>query len=110
MDLSIDFLKYLATEIYKEVSPLLGTDKAGIMYKKGAGGDITMHIDLVAEKALLKTLNENSVDALIISEEIGEKYIGSKEKAIESQKVLIVDPVDGSNNAVRGIPLTFFVR
>ncbi|GAG92464.1 unnamed protein product, partial [marine sediment metagenome] len=58
----------------------------------------------MAEKALLKTLNENSIDTLIISEEMGEKYIGSKEKAIESQSVLIVDPVDGSNNAVRGIP------
>jgi fructose-1,6-bisphosphatase/inositol monophosphatase family enzyme len=104
MGLSINLLKLLATEIYKDVSPLLGTDKAGIKYKKGAGGDISMHIDLVAEKALIRTLNENSIDILIISEEMGEKYIGSKEKAIESKKVLIVDPVDGSNNAVRGIP------
>ena len=104
MGLSINFLKLLATEIYKDVSPLLGTDKAGIKYKKGAGGDISMHIDLVAEKALVRTLNDNSIDTLIISEEMGEKYIGSKEKAIKSQKVLIVDPVDGSNNAVRGIP------
>ena len=102
--LSINFLKLLATEIYKEINPLLGTDKAGIKYKRGAGGDITMHIDLVAEKALVEILNENLIDTLIISEEMGEKYIGSKEKAIESQKVLIVDPVDGSNNAVRGIP------
>ena len=104
MGLSIDFLKFLATEIYKDVNPLLGTEEAGIKYEEGAGGDISMHIDLVAEKALLKTLNENSIDTLIISEEMGEKYIGSKEKAIESQSVLIVDPVDGSNNAVRGIP------
>ncbi|MBY9009848.1 MAG: D-fructose 1,6-bisphosphatase [Candidatus Lokiarchaeota archaeon] len=104
MGLSIDFLKLLATEIYKDVSPLLGTVKAGIKYERGAGGDISMHIDIVAEKALLRILNNNYIDILIISEEMGEKYIGSKEKAIESQKVLIVDPVDGSNNAVRGIP------
>jgi fructose-1,6-bisphosphatase/inositol monophosphatase family enzyme len=104
MDLSIDFLKFLATEIYTEVNPLLGTKKASIKYERGAGGDITMHIDLVAEKTMLKTLNDYSIDILIISEEMGEKYIGNKKKAIESQKVLIVDPVDGSNNAVRGIP------
>ena len=104
MDLSIDFLKFLATEIYTEVNPLLGTKKASIKYERGAGGDITMHIDLVAEKTMLKTLNDYSIDILLISEEMGEKYIGNKKKAIESQKVLIVDPVDGSNNAVRGIP------
>lgn len=104
MDLSISFLKFLATEIYKDVNPLLGTKKAGIKYERGAGGDITMHIDLVAEKTMLKTLNNHSIDILLISEEMGEKYIGNKKKAIESQKVLIVDPVDGSNNAVRGIP------
>ena len=104
MDLSIDFLKFLATEIYTEVNPLLGTKKASIKYERGAGGDITMHIDLVAEKTMLKTLNDYSIDILLISEEMGEKYIGNKKKAIESKKVLIVDPVDGSNNAVRGIP------
>jgi len=104
MGLSIDFLKFLATEIYKDVNPLLGTEEAGIKYEEGAGGDISMHIDLVAEKALLKTLNKFSIDILIISEEMGEKYVGSKKKAIENQNVLIVDPVDGSNNAVRGIP------
>ena len=104
MGLSINFLKLLATEIYKDVSPLLGTEKAGIKYEEGAGGDISMHIDLVAEKALIRTLNSNSIDVLIISEEMGEKYVGRKKKAIENQSVLIVDPVDGSNNAVRGIP------
>ncbi|GAH00989.1 unnamed protein product, partial [marine sediment metagenome] len=52
MGLSIDFLKFLATEIYKDVNPLLGTEEAGIKYEEGAGGDISMHIDLVAEKAL----------------------------------------------------------
>lgn len=104
MDVSIDFLKKLALNIYDKVNPLLGTTKAAETYEQGAGGDISMHIDLVAEEILLNTLEQEGFNGLVISEEFGEKYVGDKEKAIEDQNVLIVDPVDGSNNAVRGIP------
>jgi len=63
-----------------------------------------MQIDLIAENVIINTLENENISVLLISEEIGEKYIGDKQKAIESQNILIVDPVDGSNNAVRGIP------
>ena len=63
-----------------------------------------MYLDLVAEDVIIKKLRECSLDLLLISEESGEIYIGDKEKAVNNKTKLIVDPIDGSENAVRGIP------
>lgn len=104
MELSIDLLKKIALNVYNAIHPILGSKEASEKAQKGAGGDISMRIDLIAEKVIINTLENENVSILLISEEIGEKYIGDKRKAIESQNILIVDPVDGSNNAVRGIP------
>jgi len=104
MDLSIDFLKQVALDIYKVVNPLLGTREAAKKLNKGAGGDISMHLDIVAENAIIESLEKKNVPLLLISEEIGEKYIGDEEEAKKGQIKLIVDPLDGSNNAVRGVP------
>ncbi|MFX1257759.1 MAG: inositol monophosphatase family protein [Promethearchaeota archaeon] len=104
MEISIDLLKSMALEVYNKVKPQLGSEKAAEKLKKGAGGDISMRIDLTAEKVIIDLLERQSVDLLLISEELGEKFIGNKQKAIKSQLKLIVDPIDGSNNAVRGIP------
>jgi myo-inositol-1(or 4)-monophosphatase len=104
MELSIDDIKQIALDVYDVVHPLLGTKEGALKSEKGAGGDITMFVDTVAERAVVASLERLNVDILLISEEIGETYIGNKEKAMKNQNVLIVDPVDGSNNAVRGIP------
>lgn len=104
MELSIDFLKQIAINVFDVVSPLLGTEEAKKGFRKGAGGDISMNIDIIAERAIVETLKSSNVNLLLISEELGEMYIGDKEKAKENQSVLIVDPLDGSNNAARGVP------
>ena len=104
MELSINLLKKIAINVYGVVHPLLGSSMAAEKSQRGAGGDISMQIDLLAEQIVIRTLESEKVDILMISEEIGEKYIGNKNKAIKNQNVLIIDPVDGSNNAVRGIP------
>ncbi len=104
MGFTINFLKQITLNVFDVVSPLLGTKEAAIKSKRGAGGDISMNIDIVAENAIIETLEEASIDLLLISEEVGEKFIGDKEKAKENQLTLIVDPLDGSNNAVRGVP------
>ncbi|MHA1468500.1 MAG: inositol monophosphatase family protein, partial [Promethearchaeota archaeon] len=104
MELSINLLKIIALNVYDAIHPILGSKKAAEKADRGAGGDISMQIDLIAEKIVIDTLENENVNLLLISEELGERYIGSKEKAIKSQNVLIIDPVDGSNNAVRGIP------
>jgi len=104
MELDIDFLKHLAENVYNVVNPLLGTKESAKKSKKGAGGDMTMEIDLVAENVIIDSLEKSNVNILLISEELGEKYIGEEEKARKNHNTLIVDPLDGSNNAVRGIP------
>ncbi|MFX1454739.1 MAG: inositol monophosphatase family protein [Promethearchaeota archaeon] len=104
MEFTIDFLKQLVLNVNDAVSPLLGTEEAKKGQKKGAGGDVSMNIDLVAENVIIETLNNARANLLLVSEEIGDKYIGDEEKAREKQAILIVDPLDGSNNAARGIP------
>ncbi|MFX1238951.1 MAG: inositol monophosphatase family protein, partial [Promethearchaeota archaeon] len=104
MDFNIQFLKELAFKVYNAVKPLLGTEKASKKSRRGAGGDISMEIDLIAENVIITCLENASTNVLLISEELGERYIGDKEEAKLSQNVLIVDPLDGSNNAVRGVP------
>jgi fructose-1,6-bisphosphatase/inositol monophosphatase family enzyme len=104
MEVTLDLLKSIALKIYKAVNPILGTKKAAEKLERGAGGDISMHIDVVAENIIINELKKNNIDILFISEEIGEQYIGDRQFILKNKYKLIVDPVDGSNNAVRGIP------
>ncbi len=104
MEITLDLLKSIAIEVYKTVNPLLGTKEAAEKLERGAGGDISMHIDVVAETIILNELKRNNINVLLISEEIGEQYIGDQQVIEKNKYKLIVDPVDGSNNAVRGIP------
>jgi fructose-1,6-bisphosphatase/inositol monophosphatase family enzyme len=104
MSISIDELKDLGLKVYEKVHPILGTESAAKALTRGAGGDITMHIDTLAENTIINGLKEFRTNLLFISEEVGEKYIGSREEAVKNNHVLIVDPIDGSNNSVRGIP------
>lgn len=104
MEITIEFLKDIARAIYDKCHPILGTEKAAEKLQRGAGGDISRYIDILAENIIIDFLESANHDILLISEEVGEKYIGDKNKAIETQQKIIVDPIDGSNNAIRGVP------
>jgi myo-inositol-1(or 4)-monophosphatase len=60
----------------------------------GEGGDDTTAIDAAAERAILARFD--GVDGTIVSEEVGERGTGSTR--------VVIDPIDGSLNAKRGIP------
>lgn len=68
----------------------------------GAGGDTTVYADEVAEQILLQALRplakERAGGFTVVTEEAGEVPMGGD--AI----VVVVDPVDGSVNAKRGLP------
>jgi myo-inositol-1(or 4)-monophosphatase len=67
----------------------------------GEGGDETTSIDAAAEQgivALLEDLHAQGVEFRLISEELGERSFGSDAVRI------VLDPIDGSLNAKRGIP------
>lgn len=103
-EIDINFLKQLSLEVLKAVKPLIGTIEGAQKLERGAGGDISMEIDIVAEDAIVNLLEQNGINILLISEETGEKYIGDKAKITKSERKLIVDPIDGSTNCSRGIP------
>jgi myo-inositol-1(or 4)-monophosphatase len=99
----MDWIQILdeATQSIKiEVTKLLRTVEAKKTLGVGAGGDETRKIDVTAENALIKTLEEHDVSCILISEEKGETKIGSR----PPQAYLTVDPLDGTTNAIRGIP------
>ena len=72
MEITLDLLKSIALKVYKEINPLLGTKEAAKKLERGAGGDISMHIDVLAENTIINRLKKSNVNVLFISEEIGE--------------------------------------
>ncbi|MCI4335973.1 MAG: inositol monophosphatase [Thermoplasmata archaeon] len=63
----------------------------------GADGSPTEQMDRVAESVVLATLKSEGLDWNVVSEEIGRVDRGG-------EWTLVVDPIDGSHNALRGIP------
>jgi myo-inositol-1(or 4)-monophosphatase len=80
--------------------PLFGSSEARDGSGRGAGGDIKKRIDLAAEDALIQTLKKRDASCTLISEEAGVKLIGAN----PAEFYVIADPVDGTANAVRGLP------
>ncbi len=64
----------------------------------GADGTPTEEVDRVAEAQVLSVLEAEGVDWDLLSEEVGFVRRGG-------QRLLVVDPVDGSHNVLRGLPL-----
>jgi len=77
----------LPTRVERE--PVVGT---------GEGGDETTVVDAEVERVVLALLDDRLDDYTLISEEIGEVVKGS------GTPWLVLDPVDGSLNAKRGVP------
>jgi len=96
----LSILKLCSEGMKKQVLPLFGSVEAKIGFGVGAGGDIKKQIDMSAENALIQTLQDHNVSCTVISEESGIKRIGSN----PSQFYVTTDPVDGTTNAVRGLP------
>ncbi len=64
----------------------------------GPDGSPTFEIDAAAEDIARKILDENAPEMNVLSEETGLLDRGS-------DSTLIIDPIDGSHNAVNGIPV-----
>ena len=70
---------------------------------RGAGGDLTVAIDQAAEDAALGVLAavaEAGEGFTVVSEEVGERSFGGG-----GHWRVVIDPIDGSLNAKRGLPL-----
>jgi myo-inositol-1(or 4)-monophosphatase len=92
----VDVLKQACRQVHAKTRGLAGTARASRQMGRGAGGDVSRRIDLVAEKAVIDTIRKRGIDATIIGEECGR---------IEGRGgYVIMDAIDGTTNAVRGIP------
>lgn len=96
----ISLLEACSERIRKNVIEFFGSPEADVAFGIGAGGDAMKKIDLVAEEALTKTLRNQGVSYTLISEETGVTKFGSH----PSDYYLTFDPVDGTTNAIRGLP------
>ena len=89
----------VAAAISQAVSGLAGKQEAGEMIRIGADGTPTEKIDEAAENAALRVLEADGRSMRFVSEELGEKIIGG-----EPEFTFVLDPVDGTFNAVNNIP------
>jgi myo-inositol-1(or 4)-monophosphatase len=98
-----DHLKSLCDSIAGAVSEsikgMVGKPASGLMVEMGADGTPTKSIDKVAENAVLSKLRLSGGGFRVLSEEIGEVLIGEK-----PEYFIHLDPLDGTFNAVKGIP------
>lgn len=92
----LEILKAACEHAYVETFKLIGTREGSVKISPGAGGDVSRKIDLVAERAVIETVRNAGEDPTIIGEECG--------VLPGSNGYLIMDAVDGTTNATRGIP------
>jgi myo-inositol-1(or 4)-monophosphatase len=75
-----------------------GSDRSEMTGSRGDGGDATLVIDAEAEAAIFSELDGLGVRYSAISEERGEVDAGAEYPRV------VIDPIDGSTNAKRGLP------
>jgi len=93
-------LEACSQKMRREILNVYQTTEAGKGFGVGAGGDVRKKIDLVAERALIETLREYNASCILISEESGTKELGAE----PTKFTLTADPLDGTTNALRGLP------
>jgi myo-inositol-1(or 4)-monophosphatase len=89
----------IAEAVSQAVGEMVGTAAGGTMVRMGADGTPTKSIDKAAEDAVLAKLKASGLGFRVLSEEIGEVTIGD-----EPYYFLHLDPLDGTFNAINGIP------
>lgn len=95
--MDIEFIKNIGQELFKKIStvkPQLNKTSLG----QGASGDITYPVDRLAEDIIIEFFEKEGISINIITEEKGVKIIDT------NHLTLIIDPIDGSKNAISGIP------
>lgn len=89
----------IVKSVAKKVKKAYATDfhRFGTSIGIGADGTPTKYIDKIAEEVAINLIKKSKISVNLLSEEIG--FIDNK-----SSYTLVLDPVDGTRNAYRGIP------
>ncbi|MFA5347023.1 MAG: bifunctional fructose-bisphosphatase/inositol-phosphate phosphatase [Methanoregula sp.] len=88
----------MAELVEESIRDLAGTPEGGVTVKMGADLTPTKKIDQVAEDCIISYLQDNPLCSLLVSEEAG------KVKFQGNGGTIFLDPVDGTFNALAGIP------
>jgi len=88
-----------ADKVCEEVASLKGKAIRNNIVRNYTARSPSFQLDLAAESAAVSILKETLTPIVLISEEAGTKVLGEHPQAL-----VILDPVDGSLNAVRDIP------
>ncbi len=98
----LDVLQGIGKSLLEKIPQISGRSDASVSIGRGASGDQTYIIDDIAERTIIESLEKTASEGYgftLISEECGIKTYGP-----ESNVHILVDPIDGSNNARRGVP------
>ncbi|MBI5056034.1 MAG: hypothetical protein HZB61_05395 [Nitrospirae bacterium] len=97
--MNITNLRKIGTRLRAEISSHLEELRKAAPLGKGASGDTTQAVDKRAEDIVIEEAEKLNIPVTIVSEECGTKEIrGGGVK-------LLLDPIDGSRNALSGVPL-----
>lgn len=95
--ITIKTLSAIADAVQIAINKIPDSEYKGAKICMGADGTPTSMIDKVAEDMVLEYINTNKIHVNILSEEIG--FIDNR-----SYETLVIDPIDGTSNAVAGVP------
>lgn len=96
--MKIEDLRKIGSRLFSEIGKVRLKPFDSESIGKGAGGDRTFPIDKEAEDIIISGLKNLREPLTIISEEIGIKEFNGGGKRV------LIDPIDGSKNAITGIP------
>lgn len=97
----LEIFKNIGAKMRAGLSVIMNIENGSTPLGRGAGGDRTFPIDKWAEDIILAALEKahrGGETFTLISEELGVKAFG------DGKKRVLVDPIDGSNNAKSGVP------
>lgn len=89
----------ISVAVHQVVRDAAGSPHRADVVAMGADGSPTEELDRLAETEILKALDAEGVDWNLLSEEIGHVARGGKD-------TLVVDPIDGTSNALRNLPFS----
>jgi fructose-1,6-bisphosphatase/inositol monophosphatase family enzyme len=87
----------IALAVHRAVREAAGSPHRADVVAIGASGNPTEELDRIAETEILRTLEAEGLDWNVVSEEAGELARGG-------DRTLVVDPIDGTSNALRHLP------
>jgi myo-inositol-1(or 4)-monophosphatase len=96
--MNVEDLRAIGKRLFEELRDVRRSADLKTVLGTGAGGDKTYAVDRKAEQIIISSLEELHEPLTVISEEAGIIELAGGGKRV------IIDPIDGSRNAISGIP------